>query len=203
MYDIIKYYKSKKRRKELLFRIGMGLQQIKYRPYYYLLLVLIFTLYGIIWCGMEIVITTEYIPMILIPLCKFAVSMIWGVTLILFSTALIRQFGIWASRSIECKIIIAFDSKDLREWGYPILISTKYEKGTNILILKFYSEIPLKRWKEKQAEIEEKTPLAILSIKYDEKENGNHKVIRAIPKGKRNNNLLRDEELDKEISNVD
>lgn len=189
----------------LLLRLYMGLQQIKYRPYYYLAFIPVFCLFGIVWHNRDQIFTIPFLPSNwLIPL-KIITSILLVLMLVLFLVAMIKQFGIKASKWAEHKLIVAFDARDLKKWKYPILVSSKGIKGTNILVMEFYSYISLKRWQEKKSEIGEAMQIDILSIQYGGKnqDKGNRKVIYAIPKGADNNTEIHDEELNKEFEDID
>lgn len=187
---------------ELLFRLNLGLQQIRYRPYYYFAFVPVFLVFGIMWWGRYILISNELIPKIIVTLFMNVTSFLLVLILILFLIVMIKQFGIWASREWESKLVYAFNKDKLKEYGYPILISSKYGEN-GILILEFYSRIHKKYWIKQ--DIEEKTDLDIHSIEYGGKNNtkGNHKVIYATWKKEEKFSPLHDEELDKELKNVD
>lgn len=189
---------------EFLFRLYLGLQQIRYRPYYYFAFVPIFLVFGIMWWGRYTLISNELIPKILVALFMNVTSFLLALNFILILIAMIRQFGIWASREWESKMTYAFNENDLREGGYPILISSKCGKN-GIIILEFYSRIHKRQWIKRQPDIEEQTDLDIRSIEYGGKNNtkGNHKVIYATWKGAAKFSPLHDEELDKELENVD
>lgn len=136
---------------------------------------------------------------------NIATSILLVLMLVLFLIAIIKQFGVKASEWAEYKLIVAFDAKDLKKWRYPILISSKRIKGKNILVMEFYSNIPLKRWHDKKSEIEEAMKIDILSIKCGGKnqDEGSRKVIYAILKGEHNNAELHDEGIDKELKDID
>ncbi len=189
---------------ELLFRLCLGVQQVKYRPYYYFIFVPVFIVFEIMWQGRDILISAEFIPKMLISLFMTVTSVLLVLMFILFLTAMIKQFGIWASRDWESKFVRAFTKEDLRENGYPILISSRYDKN-GILILTFYSHIHKRRWEKRKADIEEQTGLNIYTIEYGgkNKEKGHYKVIYAIRRGDSKFSYLHDEELNKELDNVD
>lgn len=189
---------------EFLFRLNLGLQQIRYRPYYNFAFVPIFLVFGIMWRVRYVLISNRLIPKILAPLFMNVTSFLLVLILILFLIVMIKQFGIWASREWESKLAYAFNHDDLKECGYPILISSR--NGENgILILEFYSRIHKRRWIKRQPDIEEQTDLDIHSIEYGgkNKTKGNHKVIYATWKRSAKFSPLHDEELDKELENVD
>lgn len=201
---IDKYNEMRQYWLELLFRLYLGLQQIRYRPYYYFVFMPIFIVFWVIWWGRYILISNELIPKILVALFMNVTSFLLILIIILLLIAMIRQFGIWASREWESKMTYAFNEDNLREDGYPILISSKCGKN-GIIILEFYSRIHKRDWIKRQSDIEEKTDLDIHSIEYGgkNKTKGYHKVIYATWKGKAKFSLLHDEELDKELENVD
>lgn len=204
--NIIDRYSERLRfRAVLLLRLYMGLQQLIYRPYYYLAFIPVFCLFGIVWHNRDKIFTIPFLPPNLLALLNIAISVLLVLMLVLFLVAMIKQFGIQASKWAEHKLIVAFDARDLKKWKYPILISSKRIKGTNILVMKFYSYIPLIRWQEKKPEIEEVMQIDILSIECGGKNQakGNCKVIYAIPKGAHNNIELHDEALNKELEDID
>lgn len=188
------------------FRLGVGLQQIRCRPWYYLLFFPVLFVFGITWQGRKYLFSGGFIPKKILDLFMSVTSVLLILILILFMIAMIKQFGLWASRDWEGKLVLAFKDNDnnLKNWEYPILISLKHGEN-GILILEFYSNIHIKRWRELKQEIEEKTNLNIRAIEYGgkDKSKGNHKVIYAIPEGNRNNAVLHDEALDRELENVD
>lgn len=201
---IERYNDVKKSWLELLFRLYLGMQQVRYRPYYCLTFIPVFIILGIMWWGRYILISADLIPKILVPLFMTVTSVLLALMLIILLIATIKQFGIWASREWESKLVYAFNDDDLKKGGYPILISSKYGEN-GILILEFYSQIHKRCWLKRQPDIEEQTGLHIRSIEYGGKNNtkGNHKVIYATWKGVAKYSPLHDEELDKELENVD
>ena len=201
---IDRYNEAEMRMKELLYRIGMGGKHIKRHPYYVFSLLPVFGLFIVLWLCRYKLFSPKIIPKEILALFMYVTSGLLVLMFVLLSVAVIKQIGIWASRRIESKLVIAFDNKDLKEEGYPILIAIDEKKENGILIMEFYSNIHIKRWKEKTPELEDILNLKILSIDYGgkRKEKGNHKVIYATRERVRNDTAIHDEALDKELENV-
>jgi hypothetical protein len=194
----------KRRRKETLFRLYMGLQQIKYRPYYYFFFLPLMLLFAILWRYRDKMLPAKFIPGNIFPLSLKIASIFLLMAFLLLTLAIIKQFGIRASDNIEGGLVTAFNAKDLK-MGHPILISIKHKRSSPIFILEFYSSISLARWREEQIHIGECLNIDIISIEYGgkKKNNGNRRIVYATKRGKQENKDLHDDDLDMELKNVD
>lgn len=197
------YSQRQKNRKELQCRLSMGLRQLKYKPYSIFILLALFILFAIIWENRIKLIPTLLISYAFFPTCKNVISLLLIMAFATSALVIIRQLGVWSSIRIESNLIAAFDANDLKENGYPVLKSLKLDKESNIQIMVFYSHIPLKRWQEKKAVIEEETGMCVKYINYQEgKKKSNYKEVGFIYGKRIKNQKLHDEALDKELKDV-
>lgn len=198
------YSKRKEKRVELQCRLSMGIWQLKHKPYSIVPLLLLCILFIFAWCNKDRLLPIQFIPQMFLPICQYIIALLLIAAFVLSILVIIRQLGIGASISIESKLIMAFDARDLRENGYPVLKSYMHDREANLKTAVFYSHIPLPRWKEKREEIEEETGMFIQSIDYlVSGQKSNYKKIVFLC-GKRRKDLeLHDEKLDRELINVD
>lgn len=198
------YGKKERQRKELQCRLSMGLYQLRYKPYSILLLLALCILFWIAWKNRTKLLPVQFIPDALLPICTYAISALLITAFVILVLVTIRQLGTSAATKIESQLVMAFDGRDLRGYGYPILKSIRYDKASHIKTMVFYSHIPLERWQKKKGKIEEETGMYIRSIGYQGKgKKSNYKEVEFIC-GKRIKNMeLHDEELDRELRDVD
>lgn len=195
------YNEKKEQRKELGFRLDLGLRQLKKHPFKILSLLFLLLLFLLLWKYWE-VLFPPFFPEMIIPVYRYTVDTLLTFTFLLFAVLLIKGIGINASQEIEAILILVFDSRDLHEYGYPKLVSVEEDNKRTIMI--FYSHIPVERWKEKKGKIEEETEMKIENIDYREQGiKSNYKKVIFLNGTKREDQELRYKELDEEIEHVD
>lgn len=146
------YLEKKRKIIELVLRLYMGLQQLIYRPYKNIIIVALIGLFHVVWGYKDKVFCIVSISELIMPIYQQFISIMLLIALILFLLAFIKQIGYWSARRDESCLMVAFKPTDLRN-GYPILISKKRLKGTDVVKSEFYTNIPKNRWEELQVEI--------------------------------------------------
>lgn len=152
MYHNNSYLKKKRNKIELLLRLFMGLQQLIYRPYKNLCFLALVGLFSIVWKCRYTLFGFGVVPKYLTSIYQYLVAVMLLIALVLFLLLLIKQIGCWSSKRDEGCLIVAFKPVDLRN-GYPILISKRKLKGTDVVRREFYTMIPKNRWEELQEEM--------------------------------------------------
>lgn len=152
MYYDNSYLKKKRNKIQLFLRLFMGLQQLIYRPYKNLYLLAFVGLFSIVWKCRNELFGFRFVPQYLTSIYQYLVAVMLLIALALFLLLLIKQIGCWSSKRDEGCLIVAFKPIDLRN-GYPILISKRKMKGTDVVRREFYTMIPKNRWEEQQEEI--------------------------------------------------
>lgn len=199
MYYDNSYLKKKRNKIELLLRLFMGLQQLIYRPYKNWMILTFIGAFSIVWKGRYKLFGFAVIPECLTPIYQYLVAVMLLIALVLFLLLLIKQIGYWSSRRDEGCLIVAFKPVDLRN-GYPILISKRKLKGTDVVRREFYTMIPKNRWEELQEEIADALNVTFVKpcIEYGgkRKDKSHRMVIYTTPNRRhKERGILYDEEL--------
>lgn len=200
MYNDDAYIKRVTKRKIILLRLYVGLQQLVYRPYYNIVLVVLFVLYAIIWKYRKVLFGLKYIPMMIEQIVECSVSVMLVFAFILLLVLCVEKIGELSAQRDEASLIVAFKPLDLKH-GFPILISRRKMKGTdNVTIREFYTYIPKKRWEEMQEEIADCMNVTFVApyIEYGGKyrNKGNRIIIYSVPNRKfKKRGVLYDEKL--------
>lgn len=148
------HIKKKTKRIEMLLRLYVGLQQLVYRPYYNIVIVVLLRLYAIIWKYREQFFGLKFVSHTVEQIVANVVSVMLIFVFILFIIVAVQIMGKLAARDDESDLKLAFETSDLED-GFPILISRKRMKGTdNVTIREFYTYISKERWEKMQKKIE-------------------------------------------------
>ena len=147
------YLKTKRQRIELLLRMYIGMQELFYHPYKNLPIVALVGVFAILWKYKEKIFHIPYLPVFFGAILQNVISVLLVVMLMLFVLVVIKQIGYTTAQHDEAMMILAFKPTDLRNGCYPLLISKRKIKGTDVIIREFYSKIPKHRWEEMQEEI--------------------------------------------------
>lgn len=177
MREIDNYIKKKRNNQEIWFRVWLGVQQLWYKPYYNLWLLLLFAVFLFAWSNKEWFLPKQFIPTSIKPILVYCVSGFLLLALILFILVLLKYIGLKTARKDEGALITAFTPADLR-YGHPIMISCKKVKHTDVTVKEFYSVIPMRRWNEKAGDIADNMNVHLVeAISYGGKNNNNSKRI--------------------------
>jgi hypothetical protein len=150
--------KQRRNRKKLSLRLCKGFSNIGEKPWKCLFVVMTALVVSVIWSYINKALSLINIDIPLFPqVLDWATSALMIIIIFLPIFAVIMLLGSpFNARRIEDNLYAAFDSKDLKLNGCPILVSREKIKGSKIFVLDFYSMgIALKRWEELQPEIED------------------------------------------------
>lgn len=200
MYNNNAYIGRTMKRKMILHRLYLGIQQLVYRPYYNIAIVALLGMYLIIWKYRNVFLDLKYIPMAIEQTVVCSVSVMLMIAFILLLVLCIEKIGELSARRDEARLIVAFKPSDLKH-GFPILISRrKMRSADNVTIREFYTCIPKKRWEEMQEEIADCMNVTFVApyIEYGGKQRnkGNRIIIHSVPNRKlKKRGVLYDEKL--------
>lgn len=170
------YLSKRYRRIKRNLRIRLGIQQLIFKPYLNALLVVVLVGFILFWKNKTNLYTNA--PKFILPIWQGIVH-IFGISAFIFLLVfIIYMIGELTARRDEGDLIIAFREQDLRN-GCPILMRKKQQKETEVTIKEFYSNIPLKRWKESKDEIADSMDVHFVKpdIEYGGKNKDNGKRI--------------------------
>ena len=170
------YLSKRYRRIKRNLRICLGIQQLIFKPYLNALLVVVLVGFILFWKNKTNLYTSA--PKFILPIWQGIVH-IFGISAFIFLLVfIIYMIGELTARRDEGDLIIAFREQDLRN-GCPILMKKKQDKETRVTIREFYSNIPLKRWKESKDEIADSMDVHFVKpdIEYGGKNKDNEKRI--------------------------
>jgi len=171
-------YLTKRRNRTMLYlRIRLGIIQLINKPLLNILLIPIIILSVAVWKGKDKLITSFDVPEILFPIFRYSIYIISIMIPILLLLFLIECIGAFTARKDEGDLQEAFDKQELRN-GCPILMNKKKVKGSNVIMLEFYSSIPLKTWIDKKDDIADSMNVHFVEqIRYGGKSHGKRIVI--------------------------
>lgn len=173
------YLRARRNRIKLYFRLCLGLRQLIYRPYNNVVPLLLALLFAELWKYKEVLFPLKAVPLPLIPIFQHTFSLAVVLIPITFLMGFLKFLGNMTARRDETDLIIAFTEKDLRN-GHPLLISREKIKGTNVTIREFFSNIPMKTWADRKAELADQMNVHFVEpcIEYGGKRNDNGNRIR-------------------------
>ena len=167
------YNENRFRRKKLLYRFKLGLEQMINYPIINCIWILFVIIIALILKGKTVLLSAFKAPQILATIYNWCLNFLVVFIPILLVFVFIQTLGELVARKDEANLIIAFDEKDLRN-GYPMLIKKKKLKGKDIITREFYTTIPLNRWIEKKDTIADVMNIHFIgNIEYGNKNNGN------------------------------
>ncbi len=159
-------------------RIKLGFQQfIHNKPFLNLLWLFVIFVTAII-----IVVKNKFIEIINItqliePIFDIVMNVFAFLIPILMVFAILEKVGECTARRYEAEIRVAFSDNNLKN-GFPILVSKKKIKGTDVTVCEFYSNIPYAVWVEKKEAIADAMNIHFVEeIAYGGKNNNNGKII--------------------------
>lgn len=144
-----KYIKRKKARLEAVLHMRLGVQMLKEKPLYNVWFLVLFLLFGVVWSYRRVFIPEMVLPQFVLLLYTRTVSALLILMLFLCCIAIIKCIGDYEAYDEEKAVIVKFDEKDIKN-GYAILYSKEKEKGSNVNIRKYYTNIYMDSWQEKQ-----------------------------------------------------
>lgn len=173
------YLRARRNRIKLYFRLGLGLRQLISRPYNNVVPLLLILLFSELWKYKGVLFPLKAAPAPLLPIFQHTFSVAVILIPLTFLMGFLEFLGNMTARRDEADLMIAFTEKDLRN-GYPLLISRKKIKGTNVTIREFYSNIPLKTWIDRKEELADQMNVRFVEpcIEYGGKRNDNGNRIR-------------------------
>ena len=104
------------------------------------------------------------------PIFKFSLIVATIIIPIALIFSILLTVAEFTARKYESKVAMCFDKKQL-ENGTPILLSKKHGKNKNIIILTFFTYIPLHIWNEKKSYIDDIFNVRTISIEYGKRAN--------------------------------
>lgn len=170
------YLSKRYRRIKHSLRICLGIQQLIFKPYLNVPLVVVLAGFILFWKNKANLYANA--PKFILPLWRGVVH-IFGVCAFIFLLIfIVYMIGELTARLDESNLIIAFSENDLRN-GCPILMKKKQDKETGVTVREFYSNIPLKRWVDSKDEIADSMDIHFVrpDIEYGGKNKNNGKRI--------------------------
>lgn len=178
------YLRKRELRMKNLFRLYLGLQQLIYRPYINVAVIMVIVLFALGWIYKDRLIIMENLS----PISHIIMQHCTSITLVLLELLsfyeIIQKLGEMAARHDESCLIVAFKASDLQN-GYPILITKKKIKNTDVTVREFYTNISMSRWREMQEEISDAMNIHFVTpyMEYGgkNKDNGKRIIIYTAP----------------------
>lgn len=170
------YLSKRYRRIKRSLRMGLGIQQLIFKPYLNALLAVALFFFMFFWKNKANLYANA--PKFILPLWRGIVH-IFGVSAFIFLLVfIIYMIGELTARFDESNLIIAFSENDLRN-GCPILMRKKQDKETGVTVREFYSNTPFKRWVDSKDEIADSMDIHFITpdIEYGGKNKDNGKRI--------------------------
>lgn len=170
------YLSKRYRRIKRSLRMGLGIQQLIFKPYLNALLAVALFFFIFFWKNKANLYANA--PKFIFPLWRGIVH-IFGVSAFIFLLVfIIYMIGELTARFDESNLIIAFSENDLRN-GCPILMKKKQDKETGVTVREFYSNTPFKRWVDSKDEIADSMDVHFVTpdIEYGGKNKDNGKRI--------------------------
>jgi hypothetical protein len=173
-----KYLEQRKNRKKQWYRIRLGVLQFIHKPILNIFGILVIVASFLLVTGKGKAMKYFDIPEVLFPVLNFCMNFMIIFLPIMFALVLFRVIGELTARRDEANLMMAFDSKELRN-GCPILMNKKKIKGTSVIIREFHTYIPYNTWFDKKNAIADVMNVHFVEeIEYGGKANGNRIVIK-------------------------
>lgn len=173
------YLQAKRNRLRLFYRLGLGMHQLIVRPYNIAIAILLILPFVKLWESKWINSHLKPISPMLLPIYQYIIA--FGIVLIplIFLFGFLHFLGDRTAIQDEANLVVTFTEKDLRN-GHPLLIKRIKIKGTDVTIREFYSNIPMKIWKERKEELADQMNVRFVepSIEYGGKTSSNGNKIR-------------------------
>lgn len=173
----INYIQKRRNRKMQWLRIRLGILQMIHKPLLNILLIPLIIMTAFIWRKKDIAFTLFNVPQLLFPMYNSAVNIVSILLPLLFLLALIEAIGNITARKDEADLQEAFKLQELRN-GCPILMNKKFDRGSNVTMREFYSNIPMSIWIERQEDIADAMNVHFVEdLQYGGKANGKRIVM--------------------------
>lgn len=142
------YNENRYNRKLQMYRIILGLQQMKAHPLINVLwLIFAVGVVLLVW-GEKLFVSKVNAPSIIAPIFHWCMSAILIFFPIICAMGLCQFVGYMFAKNDEADMCLVFGSKrDIRNQP-PILIYKKKDRKTGVTKREFYTSIPMERWKE-------------------------------------------------------
>ncbi len=201
MYTNNKFIEERYNRKKNLSHWGLAVQKIKINPILFVLFMPIVVITMGIWIKMDYLISLISVPAIILPTYVILIKIFGVIVPLILVWAIIDAIGSVTASKDEQSIMMAFDTKELRN-GSPILMYKSKDKVRGHITRVWYSPIPLGTWVERQNEIEHQMKETIIKeIEYDKRAKDNRIVLISVKGMNRvkEDNLILDNELEKDL----
>ena len=175
---------NRKNRIKQWLRIRLGILHMIHNPLLNILLIPIVFLAIVLWKEKGKILALYNVPNILLPVWEYSVTFLIIILPILACFLLVSTIGTLTASKDEGNLAEAFDNYDLRN-GYPILMSKKRIKGTDVIRREFYSSIPMTVWVDKQEYIADCMNVHFVEpLQYGGKSNG-RRIVMYTAKGRK------------------
>lgn len=160
-------------------RFYLGIQQIKAHLWHIIIMIGIAILIFIAWQGQKNIISAEYFPATIYKILEEMIQALLMILCIVSEIAYIKVVGELTAKEKESCVAAAFKLTETAD-NRPILISQKTGKQKGMMILEFYSDIPMKEWKDKMDSIADMLSVHFVKphIEYGGKHNNHGRLIR-------------------------
>lgn len=177
--NINEYIDNKHGQRENAYRLWLGFMQILQCPWRILFMIGIWIPFPIILKIIMGFMPTSFISIALQEIVNKIVCSLLIILFILLDIAFIRGVGVLTARKTESNLVIAFRGLKIA-YGYPILIKRKKDKHTGVTISEYYSEIPMKEWRNAMDSIADMLNVHCVKpyIEYGGRHNDNGRIIR-------------------------
>lgn len=153
------YTEAKRRGIEARSRLRLGFEQLIYRPYYNIFLLVMCIPFLIAWKRIDSFLPTDIIPERLLAPCHTIISAWLFIMLILCELVIIRVIGILTARKFESNLSIVFADS----YECPIMRSCRTNKRDKVTVYEFYSEISKHEWEKKMVHIAERNNIHFIA----------------------------------------
>lgn len=166
------------RRIKSRLRLRLGFEQLINRPYFNMLLCIMFIPFLVAWNNLDFFLPIEFIPEELLDPCYSIVSALLAFTLILCELVVIRTIGYFTARKFEKILSIVFSTS--YDYECPIMRSCKTDRHNGLNVYEFYSEVPKSKWEDNYESIAEKKNIHFVAprITYGGKRANNGNFIK-------------------------
>lgn len=159
----LNYRQKRRNRRKEFYRIRLGILQMLYKPYLFILVFPIILLTIYICINRSFILELFNVPEMLLEIYKYSFYVLIFLLPSIFILGIFELIGYMTARDDEASLEEVFSGQEQRN-GYPILINKKRIKKTNAIMRIFYTEIPMRIWVERQEEIQD-----LMNVRFVEK----------------------------------
>lgn len=170
--------KNDYRRIKSRLRLRLGFEQLINRPYFNVLLIIMFIPFLVAWNNLDFFLPIKFIPEELLATCYSIVSGLLTVTLFICELVVIRMISVFTAQNFEKILSIVFSTS--YDYECPIMRSCRTDKYNKITVYEFYSEISKSKWEDNLESIAEKKNIHFVTprITYGGKHANDGKFIK-------------------------